>query len=131
MSCDISLIISWGFSWYSRIISNPTEIPILMIIFNRHKDVEYPFVINLLHLLCGSYGNRISKEVLWELGSIILFNSMTKYEISILIDYVNTFKHWCKLFILSWTFLTLCKPTWAHDHKTDPLWHLLQVCQYS
>ena len=73
---DISFITSYGFSWDNKIINIPIEIPTLILMFNRHKQVEYPLVINLLHLLCGSCGNLISKDVLWELGLIILFNSI-------------------------------------------------------
>ena len=51
---DMSFIISRVFSWDNKIINIAIEIPTLILMFNRHKQVEYPLVINLLHLLCGS-----------------------------------------------------------------------------
>ena len=63
---DILFITSCGFSRDNKIINIPIEIPTLILMFNRHKQVEYPLVINLLHLLCGSCGNRISKDILWQ-----------------------------------------------------------------
>ena len=65
--------------------------------FNRHKQVENSFDIDLLHLLCGSCGDLISKDVLWELELIVLFNSILLHEINTLLNNRSGFKYNCKI----------------------------------
>ena len=76
---EISFITSLGFIWDNNKNNIPIESPIFIKIFKIHTLKEYPLVINLLHLLLGSGGKRMSKDVLCELWLIILFVSIVLF----------------------------------------------------